>query len=574
MLASFSYYLRCFIAYDRKGLFAALALILASAALDAVLALALVPLLEIFLGLSGSGMGERLVALLESMGLANAIPIEVGIVALFAGLVFARSVVVRWRTLRLARLSQGFVRHWRIRLFAALDRADWQSALDQRRHNIHHVLTDDVGRIAAGAESTIRATTGIVMALSQCCVALLLAPALGAVFFAVSAVAAMAFFGGMLGSAHSRGEVQVRNARELHRHLHQYLAGLKSAKVHPHRDFALQMDRVADAIADNTVAFLRGQANAQFALQVGSAALLLVLLALGLLVFDTPPAALIVFLAIIVRISPLALALAGNAQGIANTLPAFENVIAFEAALATAGSEARIPARPQACAASVTGPIGVAFDEVSFRYHRAAEPIIQRLSFETEPGSVNGLVGPTGIGKTTVLDLVAGILQPTTGIIRLVRRDGETIGAAEIPSVLSYATQEPVLFDATVRENLLWNGTEADEELIGDVLDIVAARELVENLPQGLDTRVGDMGLTLSGGERQRLFLAAMILRQPGLLIMDEALSAVDLKTEARIFASLRRLANEMTIVAVTHRKPDPAIFDRVIDLGDRASKP
>ena len=139
--------------------------------------------------------------------------------------------------------------------------------------------------------------------------------------------------------------------------------------------------------------------------------------------------------------------------------------------------------------------------------------------------------------------------------------------------MLSYATQEPVLFDATVRENLLWNGTEADKELIGDVLDIVAPREFVENLPLGLDTRVGDMGLTLSGGERQRLFLAAMVLRQPGLLIMDEAVSAVDLKTEARIFASLRRLAHKMTIVAVTHREPDPAIFDRVIDLGNPVSK-
>jgi len=500
-------------------------------------------------------------------------PIEATILVLFAGFVFARSVIVRWRTLWLAQLSQGFVRHWRVRLFAALDRADWQDALDQRRHNIHHVLTDDVGRIASGAESTIRATTGIVMAVAQVCVALFIAPALGAVFLVTLAIAAILAFGRLWRSAHSRGEVQVSNARQLHRHLHQYRAGLESAKVHPHRDFTLGMKEVADAIADNSLAFLRGQANVQFALQAGSAALLFTMLAVGLRVVGTPPATLIVFLAIIVRISPVVLALAGNAQVIANTLPAFENVIAFESELTTDGSPTGIPAEPRQRARGGKSAIGVGFDDVSFRYLRAAEPIIRGLSFVIEPGSFNALVGPTGIGKTTVLDLVAGILQPATGIIRLDRRDGETVGAAEIPSVLSYATQEPVLFDATVRENLLWNGTEADKELIGDVLDIVAPREFVENLPLGLDTRVGDMGLTLSGGERQRLFLAAMVLRQPGLLIMDEAVSAVDLKTEARIFASLRRLAHKMTIVAVTHREPDPAIFDRVIDLGNPVSK-
>ena len=107
---------------------------------------------------------------------------------------------------------------------------------------------------------------------------------------------------------------------------------------------------------------------------------------------------------------------------------------------------------------------------------------------------------------------------------------------------------------------------DTDAEMM-TALEMAGAQELLARSPQGLDTRVGEMGMQLSGGERQRLFLAAMILRRPGLLILDEATSAVDYRTEARILANLKSLTRAMTIVAVTHRPPDPAIFDRTIDL-------
>ena len=567
MFGTFLLYLRSFFAIDRKGVLVATALTLAGALVEGLLALSLVPVLEVFLGISGSGTGDRVADLLRRSGFGDEGALLVFAGALFAVLVLARSTIAWFRTMQLARVSQGFVRHWRIRLFAALDQADWQNALDHKQYEIQHVLTEDVGRIAYGAESTIRSSTGVALILAQICVAFAIAPALATVFLAIAIAALLPLRKALLTTSRKRGAVQVENARRQYSDLNDYLAGLKTTKIHPHRDFGRRMKQIAEAISDNMLAFSRNQANVQLALQLGSAALLFVLLALGLLVFGTAPAILIVFLAIILRITPPVFALVGSVQAMANTLPAFENVIAVDASLSASIRDHSAQQAEPARSSPREGGIGVELRSVSFAYRSSGAPVLQDLSMKIAPGTMVALLGPTGVGKTTVLDLVTGIVRPDTGTVRAWRAGGEELGRDGLRAALSYATQDPVLFDTSIRENLLWSGSEASDEEILNALDITAARDFVESLPQGLDTRVGEMGMQLSGGERQRLFLAAMILRRPGLLILDEATSAVDYRTEARILANLKSMTRAMTIIAVTHRPPDPAIFDRTMDL-------
>jgi ATP-binding cassette subfamily C protein len=165
-------------------------------------------------------------------------------------------------------------------------------------------------------------------------------------------------------------------------------------------------------------------------------------------------------------------------------------------------------------------------------------------------------VGPSGAGKTTVADLVAGLIFPDRGRVTV---DGKELTPARIGrwrERIGYVGQEPFLFHDTVRANLLWAAPGASEDDLREALRAAAAWGFVARLPHGLDTVVGDRGVRLSGGERQRLALARALLRRPDLLILDEATSNIDAGNERRIGAAVRRLRGSLAILVITHRSP------------------
>jgi ATP-binding cassette subfamily C protein len=162
------------------------------------------------------------------------------------------------------------------------------------------------------------------------------------------------------------------------------------------------------------------------------------------------------------------------------------------------------------------------------------------------------LTGPSGSGKSTLADLLAGLTRPDGGAISI---DGQVLEGpawAAWRNSVAYVQQEPLLFDATLRENLLWAAPDADEARLRDCLTRGAA-SFVFDLPEGLDTRVGTSGRQLSGGERQRIVLARALLRDPQLLILDEATSALDRENEARIVEAVTALKGSVTVVVIGH---------------------
>ncbi len=223
--------------------------------------------------------------------------------------------------------------------------------------------------------------------------------------------------------------------------------------------------------------------------------------------------------------------------------------------------------RPQAQSGDDTRAIHSAdyrLQSLGFRHHGAERNTLNDITLEIEEGHFIGLVGPTGSGKSTLLDLLGGLQPVTGGSLLLDGRRIETLAPSVINTVMASVPQEPFIRSTTLRDNLLM-GIEADEAAMARAIDEAQLRELIDRLPDGLETPLGERGLTLSTGERQLLALARALLRQPRILLLDEATASVDSLTESRLNRALAALKGRVTMVVVAHRLSTIAGADEVV---------
>ncbi|HZA76397.1 MAG TPA: ABC transporter ATP-binding protein [Acidimicrobiales bacterium] len=211
------------------------------------------------------------------------------------------------------------------------------------------------------------------------------------------------------------------------------------------------------------------------------------------------------------------------------------------------------------------GPLAVEVRGLSFTYSPDAEPVLAGVDIDLAPGEVVALVGATGSGKSTLCHLLAHLYRPIGGSMRLGGVDMADADPASLRSAVALAFQEAFVFAASVRENLTLGLDVDDDELLW-ALDAARARRFVERLALGIDQPLGERGVTLSGGQRQRLALARALLRRPGLLMLDDATSAVDPTIERQILDGLPTSLHATTLV-VAHRVSTIALADRVLFL-------
>ncbi|MET7798460.1 ABC transporter ATP-binding protein [Streptomyces decoyicus] len=226
---------------------------------------------------------------------------------------------------------------------------------------------------------------------------------------------------------------------------------------------------------------------------------------------------------------------------------------------------AQDPASADAGAGAGAG--GLVFSGVEFRYPDAppeSPPLLKDITLHIRPGETMALVGATGSGKTTLTALVPRLYDPTAGRISLDGRDLATLGRDEVRALVAVAFEEPTLFSATVAENVLMGGENAQESDLRRALAVAQAEGFVGALPEGSATQVGEQGLSLSGGQRQRLALARAVVGRPRFLILDDPLSALDVHTEALVEAALRRVLATTTALVVAHRPSTVLLADRV----------
>lgn len=208
----------------------------------------------------------------------------------------------------------------------------------------------------------------------------------------------------------------------------------------------------------------------------------------------------------------------------------------------------------------------IVLKNVSFSYD-GSRKVLDNLNIQFEPQKVTALVGPSGVGKSTVMSLLLRLVDPDEGSIEIDGHDIREIKLSSLRSSIAYVSQDVFLFSGTVAENLRVGRSSATDAEVVAAAKQAYAHEFIESLPQGYDTHVGENGVFFSGGQRQRLSLARAILKQSKIILLDEVTSALDSKAEGHVRFAVQSLARDRTVVMIAHRAETIASADLQVQL-------
>jgi len=531
----------------RVGL--ACALIVLSGATEGLGLLLLFPLLAA-LGVHGgdSTPGRLAAAVLSWLQRGGHGPELATLLVLIAAATALQAGISWWQARVAYALEHEFVARERDRLYRAIAGASWTFVSTRRGSDFSHVLTTELQRVGIAAYQLLSLGTAATLTVVYALIAIRLSPIMSLLALGAGLVP-LALTWTPLRASQKGGERVADATAAVHAAAIEHLAAAKTARSYGAGERSAQVFAgLAGEVAAANAEVIAAHTNQRAFVQISSAVVLAALLYVAARVLALPGADILVFVFIFARLTPRLFALHSGLQSLLVLLPAWT---AFTGMLEECLAAAEHPA---GVAAPVSFRSLITVDRVTYSYPRADRPAVAEVTLQIAAGRSVGLAGPSGCGKTTVADLLLGLLRPDRGSIAIDGAPLNAEGSASWRDQIGYVAQDTFLFHDTVRANLLWAQPAASEDDLREALRLAAADRFVAQLPQGLDTVLGDRGIRLSGGERQRLALARALLRRPKLLILDEATSALDSENERAIQESIEGLRGRLTVLVITHR--------------------
>jgi ATP-binding cassette, subfamily C, bacterial len=432
-------------------------------------------------------------------------------------------------------------------LYGAIINAQWPFLARRRASDFTHALTGELGRVASCTSLLMGTLSNAILALVYVAIALKLS--VETTVMVLGAGISLLFVSRRwMRAVYESGSAVSDSVREVYSAATEHLQNLKAMKTYDAQTTDLKMFASLQSSAiEHGLQNMRSQSAATFWFEAGSLMLLGGVIFASIQILRVAPGSILLLLVVFTRLMPRLAVANSQLQAFLSDLPAFESVSKIyrdctDHVEASGGNHPNLMLKRE-----------IQLESIHFQYEVDRPPVLDDLTLTIVAGKITAVTGPSGTGKSTIADLVNGLLSPSSGRILV---DGEVLTpqlAHAWRRQVGYVAQDTVLFHDTVRANLLWAQPNASTMDLHEAL-VLAAAEFVFDLPRGLDTTVGDRGILLSNGQRQRVALARALLRKPTLLILDEATNSLDVENEKRILDAIDQLKGSTTVLLIAHR--------------------
>lgn len=467
-----------------------------------------------------------------------------------------------WKSIYQSKYQENFSYQIRKRLFRKIILSDWKTLNSKSKHNHLQVLTEEVPKLTNYYYFYLEMLTRLLIAGTHIFFAFMVSVKFTSLVL-ITGLITFIFLRTFLKKAFSLGSRQVSAFNRILKYIDDFWLTVKIAKVHSSEEFYYKKFNEANKdLLGLQYKLTRNHALPQLLYKILGIVVLVAVVYLGYQIDKVPLASFFILIVLFGRILPQFVSVNNFLNSIFSHIASVRLVINLDEEF-----EERSFASKD-LKTSICLDQGITLDGIHFSYPDGPE-LFSGFTDTIPAYKMTGIVGESGIGKTTLIDLVAGLQKPTSGKIIVDNKILNDKLQQTWKMSIGYLPQDPFFIDGTIRENLIWDsGEDISDEKIKEVLKLVNAEVLIGNQKNGIDTQIANYQYYFSGGERQRLAMARVLLRKPKLLILDEATSSLDPENEKIIMEVLQSLKKKTTILFVSHRTSILSYFDKILEVG------
>lgn len=456
-------------------------------------------------------------------------------------------------------LQQNYNQFLRTMIYRAILGSNWGFLASQKKSDLVYLLMTETQNVALCNQQLLTLMNQVLMIGVYTVIACYVSWSMTLIAVSISGVL-LAFMFPIHRKMSNAGHLNLKANQLLQQVVSEQLGAVKWIKGTGLEAYSMaQFQKVGEALQQQHIQFQMALAQNKLLYACCSAFFFCALLYVGIQYLAIPLSQFFVLLVIYARVLPMVASSQQVYQTLLHKISSYTHIQALLKEMQHhqegLGGEGRIAFQHS-----------IAFQHVFFKHPNTERWLFFDFNLNIRKNKTIALIGPSGVGKTTLVDLVVGLVEPLRGQIKV---DNESLSSSNKMAwrqSIAYMTQDVFLFNASIRENLVGLLPEVSESELCHALNLASA-QFVFDLPEKLDTKIGDNGVLLSGGERQRLGLARAILQKPALLILDESTNALDEQCAAHIYHSLRELQGKMTILIISHDKIPSLVIDEVVEL-------